>query len=912
MAHVPSVPCPSDPAAPVVPATLAQDLLAGASDAILALDPDGRVLFWNRGAELLFGWSSQEMHGQPATRLLPADRVEELERVAAVLRGTDEVAAMETVRLHKSGELLPVSCRMSPLVDSTGKVYGTSAVVRDNSRETALREQLEQARQLAEARFTESVVAQASMSPDGTVIAVNPRLCQVSGYHEKDLLGRSFLEFLAPDELEEALPRLQPGLTGAMCRSQYHRRLRHASGELLDAQVSLFTVTSSDGHVTRLEAVLEDVTGAVAAQRTLALSEAKWQSLAMHSSDVALLADTDAVIQFASASVTGQFGYQPDQLVGADGFSYFHPQDVQRVRAEWGAVVRDPARTGTFEARIRHADGTWRWVENIVSNKIAAAGIHAMVANILDITDRKNAEAVLQELAGQDGLTGLPTRAPLLAAIDAALAHPPDNGMALAVLDLDRFKVVNATHGHQVGDEALTVIADRLRQPGSGARAVARLGGDRFAVLLDADDPAAPLADRVASLQAALAAPIRIGGIELAVSTTTGVAHGPVDDSSWLLTAAEAALEQAKIQAVGSLMMRAAQSTSAAMERALLVEDLRRALAAEEMIVHFQPVLSLSTGRVAAAEALVRWQHPTRGLLPPATFIDAAEDSGLIVALGKQVLRQACDQAARWARLPDVPYFHVAVNLSAKQLTAPDVVDVVRDCLRDSGAAAGNLMLEVTESAVMSDIDATSRTLEQLRALGLAIAVDDFGTGYSSLTYLKRFPVTCLKIDRSFVAGLGQDDQDAAIVASVLNLARSLGLDCIAEGIETDEHRLVLQALGCPLGQGYLWSAAIDPEAFDSWLTTNLAASAPPASPAPRTPYRATAPTSAVARRDSDIALNQMKSMLTDGASLHTIVAALNLAGLRTPAGKRWSVRSVAQSIALEPIDRTQPSTTIR
>jgi diguanylate cyclase (GGDEF)-like protein/PAS domain S-box-containing protein len=876
----------SEPAAPVDPRRLAADLVQHASDAIMVVDPAGDVVLWNAGAERLFGWTAQEMLGRPAADLVPPDRVEELNRVLRALLGAPEQAAVETYRLTRTGEVLPVSCRISPLLDGSGRPYAASAVVRDNSREMHLRTQLEQARAEADARFTQSVVAQATIDPAGRVTAVNPRLCELTGYAEKQLLGRRVLEFLAPDELDSATPRLHRLLSGQVRRTQHQRRLRHADGHFLDTHVSLFSVLDADGTVLRVEAVVEDVTTAVAAQRALAASEARWQSLALHAADVAFLADAQGTIAFASGSVTAQFGYPVEQVLGADGFSYFHPEDLPAVRAHWARALAHPGASLAGEARIRHADGSWRWIENTVSNRLQVPGIEAMVVNMVDVTDRKQAESVLQELARHDVLTGLLTRAPLIAAVDAGLAQEQGAELALVVFDLDRFRVVNATHGHQVGDDVLTSVAARLRRCTDGVRVAARLSDDRFAVLLEGVGGIEQATRRAENLLAVVTEPTRLVDLELDLSATAGVAYGPAADSGSLLTTAEAALAQAKSEHRGSVVVRPAQSSASLLERAMLVEDLRRGLAADELVVHFQPVMCLTDGRMASVEALVRWQHPQRGLLPPGAFIDAAEDSGLIVEVGEVVLRHACAAAARWARLgrTQAP-FQVAVNLSARQLTAPGVVELVQECLRSAGADPRNVMLEVTESAVMADVEATGRTLQRLRELGLSIAVDDFGTGYSSLTYLKRFPVTCVKIDRSFVSGLGEDAQDSAIVSSVLNLARAIGLDCIAEGIETTGHLEVLQELGCQLGQGFLWSPAVSAEELERWLA--------------RVSPQATSAVPPAQLGATDEVLELIRHLHESGASLHSVAAALNADRRRTAEGKRWSASAVAQVIAI-------------
>jgi diguanylate cyclase (GGDEF)-like protein/PAS domain S-box-containing protein len=891
-----------------VPDALAADLLRNASDAVIALDAQGNVAFWNAGAESLFGWTADEILGRPSDVLIPADLADERLRFAAAMRGEPQ-AAMDTVRLHKDGTRLAVSCRVSPLIDAAGRPYGASAVVRDNSREVALRSELERTRQEAQARFTESPVPQMTSDTDATLIAVNPAACRFFGVSsEKQLLGRSLIELMPEPDQTEARERLVQLRSGDLDKSSHRRRFRHSTGHVLEADVTVFVVRDEAGRPARLEGIFEDVTEARAWQRALVESEERWRQLALHASDVAFLADEQGVILFVSAAVNAQFGYAFEEVVGAVGFDFFHPEDEPAVREHWARAVADPASTHRFEARVRSGDGQWRWIEETVTNSLHVPGVAAMVANLVDVTDRKLAQEAMAELVEQDPLTGAGTREGLMRALDAALADPARSArVAVVILDLDRFKLVNLSYGHRVGDDVLAETSRRLRERTFEGELVARLSGDRFAVLLEGVDSVTSLATRSKDLLTSIAAPSAVDGVVgISVTASAGAAHGPTADAVALLQAAEAALREAKADIGQPVRVVAGADSSSATERARLVEDLRRGLQADELVVQYQPVLSLLDGRVAAAGALVRWQHPERGLLGPGAFIEAAEDSGLIIEVGRKVLAAACHAAARWAHLGTAEEpFHVAVNLSAKQLTMPGVVDLVRDCLGRRGAAPRNLMLEVTESAVMADVDATSATLQQLRELGIAIAVDDFGTGYSSLTYVRRFPVTSLKIDRSFVAGLGVDDDDAAIVASVVSLARAIRVDCIAEGVETEQQGLTLQAFGCQYAQGFLWSPAVDADAFEAWVQAHdparvLAAPAVEDPQPERRPHRR-----ADARRQALLpaapgVLARMSALQSQGASLATIAAALNAEQLLTLEGKRWHPRSVAQVIAAQ------------
>lgn len=884
---------------------LAAAVVASAADAIVAVDRQGVVTVWNSGSEALFGWTADDMLGRCVDVLVPVERRDEMQRMLAALAGSAEDASVETERLHRSGAVVPVACRLSPIRDEHGEVVGACALVRDISREVELREQLDAARRSAEARFDQSVVAQATVSPAGVLLEVNEALCRLSGYPRKDLLGRAVTDVmsgLGGDRATRGLSRLAAGDVAELRQPQL---LRRADGSTVQTRVSLFPLRDREGGLECLGAVVEDVSEAAAAARELQLSEARWRSLVSHSCDVALFCTPDAQLLFASDAASSVFGYQAEDLVGLDGWSFVHPDDVAGVKATWAATAAAANSSSVkFEVRLLHADGSWRWVEEVLTNQLADPAVQAMVVNLVDISERKSVEAVLEELAGMDTLTGLATRAPLMAALDAALAAGRDQTTGVAVIDVTRLKLINDSHGHRAGDDVLVQVGARLSRTVDGRGFVARIGGDRFAALLSDVGDISQMFEICAALLGAVEEPLRVEDRELAITATIGAAVGPAVDSGALLASAESALTMAKEGLAGPLHVVRSESASAAVCRARLIEDLRRGLDNDELVVHFQPVVSLSDGRPVGAEALVRWQHPDKGLLSPGAFVGAAEDSGLIIDVGQVVLREATRAAARWTQLGGRrSSFQVAVNLSAKQLVRGGAVDVVRNALAESGADPASLMVEVTESAVMSDVEAAAQTLHELRSLGVAIAVDDFGTGYGSLTYLKRFPATTLKIDRSFVSGLGKHSDDAAIVTSVISLARSMGLDCIAEGVETDEQRLILQSLGCNRGQGFLWSPGLDAATFETWL----GGAAPDDRPLPSASAAAQGAVTTTRGRPSRrllpaAVLDRVADLHATGASFTTIAAALNADEQVTAGGKRWTSRSVAQLLAQSPL----------
>jgi diguanylate cyclase (GGDEF)-like protein len=444
-------------------------------------------------------------------------------------------------------------------------------------------------------------------------------------------------------------------------------------------------------------------------------------------------------------------------------------------------------------------------------------GEGAVVGSVLiltDIAERREAEARIRHMAHHDALTDLPNRVFFRDRLAQALARARREGEAVAVLclDLDRFKEVNDTLGHAAGDQLLEAVADRLRADVREADTIARLGGDEFAVVqtaLTQPGGADALSRRIVE---ALSRPFDLGGNVLAsVGASVGVALYPADgeDPDRLLRRADLALYRAKADGRGTHRFFEEQMDAQLRARAALERDLRGALAEERFELNYQPQVDLATGRLAGAEALLRWRHPERGMVPPAEFIPLAEETGLIVPIGEWVLATACREACGWP----AP-LRVAVNLSPVQFRQPGLAELVVRTLRCTGLDPTRLELEITEGVLLRDTDATVGALEALRALGVRIAMDDFGTGYSSLSYLRRFPFDKIKIDRSFVADLGRSGDAAEIVRAVIHLGRGLGMRANAEGVETAEQATLLRVAGCGEGQGYYFGRPVPAHEF--------------------------------------------------------------------------------------------------
>jgi diguanylate cyclase (GGDEF)-like protein/PAS domain S-box-containing protein len=589
--------------------------------------------------------------------------------------------------------------------------------------------------------------------------------------------------------------------------------------QLRGAILILTDSTLSDDSQATLEALSREVTlalesAALAEKVHRRESEERFRALVQNSSDVVAIVGADGITSYVSPVVERILGYKPEHGIGRHAFQppMMHPHDAERVRQVFAGLIGSPGAEATIDFRLRHADGRWVQVEGTSKNLLSDPNIGGIVVNYRDITERKTFEERLKHQAFHDTLTKLPNRALFMNRLGHALIRTErrEKSAAVLFLDLDNFKLINDSLGHEAGDRLLVSVAERLRRCLRAEDTASRFGGDEFTVLLenvkDASD-AVRVADQITR---ALSTPFILESREVFVTTSIGIALGtsgrerPTD----LLRNADVALYRAKASGKATYEVFDAFMNIAALERLDLEGDLRRAIERGEFAVHYQPQLELSTGRIAGWEALVRWMHPERGPILPAAFLSVAEETGLIVQIGRLVLEEACRQATEWQEQhPTETPLKMSVNISAKQLQRPDeLVEEVIRILEQTELAPGSLVLEITESMLMGDAEQNVDVLRRLKDLSIGIAVDDFGTGYSNLAYLKRFPVDMLKVDKSFVDGLGENPEATAIVEAVVSLARAMGMQTVAEGIETTGQADLLRALGCELGQGYYFS----------------------------------------------------------------------------------------------------------
>lgn len=557
------------------------------------------------------------------------------------------------------------------------------------------------------------------------------------------------------------------------------------------------------------------------AEASMRSSEERFRSLVQNSSDTILVMSHEGIIRYASPSTTTLLGVSPDEVLGRPAVDLVYPDDQERVGAELVSRLLDTSVTDPIEVRLSHADGSWRYAEVILSDLRDQPSVGGFVGNLRDITERKEAEELLAHQALHDPLTLLANRTLIHDRTEQMLvrsrrSHEP---IAALFIDLDNFKEVNDTFGHETGDRLLRAVADRFRATVRDSDTVGRLGGDEFVILAEGVSIAAGpeiLAERLLEV---LREPFHLGeqvGGALRVTASIGIASGQRESADDLLRDADIALYRAKALGKDGLASFEPEMQSAVLDRLGLKMDLMAALANDEFHILYQPLFDLETMQIYGVEALLRWSHPVRGLVGPNDFVPMLEETGQIVEVGRWVLGDACRQAAEWKRAGHP--LSLSVNVSMRQLEHDGLVADVRNALDASGLDPSALLLEITETALMSDADATVARLSELKGLGVSIAIDDFGTGYASLGYLRQFPVDALKIDRSFIAGMSDAPESAVLIQAMVALAHALGLGTIAEGIEESPQLETLRAQGCQRGQGYLVSRPVAPDAIVALL----------------------------------------------------------------------------------------------
>ncbi len=775
------------------------------SGAVVQVLDDEAIIGWcSPSSAEVIGWTDDELVGRWVGEFCHEDDLPsatEAFLTAARLPGATRTT-IGRVR-HRDGTWRWIECtftnrRRDPSI--AGMVANFRDVTEQRRAEQALRESEQLFRSLA----LSSPTGIFQQNAQGECIYVNQRWQDITGYTAEEALGQGWRRIVHPDDRarlrvdEEDIPPAPTATTDEF-------RVVQPSGDIRWVAVQTAPLYADDGSFAGNVGAIEDVTQRVDAQR----DSQRLTDIFDATEDLVAIAEGTGRLLYLNRSAHRFFDLPDGADVRQFNLAEHVPEGVGSVLAdEVGPSLR---RSGSWtgELPLARPDGAViPHLAQIMAHRDESGAPEFYSAMLHDISDRKAFEHRLAHQATHDPLTGLPNRSLLLERLGVAIARARRNGRRIAVLflDLDHFKVVNDSLGHGLGDRLLVAIASRLQAALRPTDTIARFGGDEFVVLcedLTNLGDATAIADRV---NEAISGPFVVDDAEVFVGVSIGIAYpdDPDVDPETLIRDADAAMYQAKERGRSRWVVFDNMMRAHAVDRLDIENALRRALERRELRIYYQPMICLGSGRITGVEALLRWEHPERGLLLPGDFITVAEETGLIVPIGAWVLDNACRQVQRWqASLPDLGPLMLSVNLSGRQLGHASLVDDVARVLAETGIDPAAVELEMTESVLMDDVEMSEETLGRLKRLGVKLVVDDFGTGYSSMSYLRRFPVDQLKVDRSFVDGLGRDPGDSAIVTAIVTLAHTLGLEAVAEGVESPDQLAELRALGCDRAQGF-------------------------------------------------------------------------------------------------------------
>lgn len=661
---------------------------------------------------------------------------------------------------------------------------------------------------------------------DYRIVRANATYARLRNKRLGDLLGKTCYEALLnrTSVCDECIVQ-KTFASGDPCAKE--KRAHLLNGMKTWSAINTYPIVDSDGTVSHVIEYTQDITERKLSEAALRESEERYALAARGANDGLWDWDLRNNKIYLSSRWKAMLGYEEKDLGSSpeEWFGMIHPDDRGEVEIKIAAHLSGRNQYFEGEYRIRHKDGTYRWALNRGLATMDQNG-HAqrMAGSQTDITSRKSAEELLVYNAFHDALTGLPNRALFMDRLQhviTASTRRADELYAVLFLDMDRFKIINDSLGHTVGDQLLIVMGQQLSECLRPGDTVARLGGDEFAILLDNISELKDAVDVAERIHQRLSTPLLVKGHEVFASVSVGIAMGSerYERPEQVLRDADIAMYQAKAKGSACYEIFDLKMHANILDRLQLEADMHGALEHKELIVFYQPIVDLKTHQLIGFEALVRWNHPTRGIIYPMEFIPMAEENGLINMLGDWILREACRELrALQERYPFPSPLKMSVNISGKQFGQGDLAEKVAAIILETGIDARTLALEITESMIMEDVDTAVETMKQLRAMGIQIHIDDFGTGYSSLSYLHRFPIDAIKIDRTFINKLTADGRNKEVILSIIALAASMDLDVIAEGVEMNHQLMNIQKMKCQFGQGFLFSVPMDPDAIDAWV----------------------------------------------------------------------------------------------
>ncbi len=789
--------------------------------AIYIADLEGHVSFWNPAAERIFGYTREQVLGRRVPFVPPEKRAE-----AALLR--QRVASGEVLnglvleRRRADGTPITIHGSAAPLRDDSDRITGLLVACIDTTEARQTARELEQ-----HLHFTRAVL-DAIPNPvyfkdrEGRYGIYNRAWDELFG-GGRDWKGKTAHDLFEPELAAEHHARDRE-LLERPASAAYEVRAPTSTGEVRELLHNKVSFVDQQGEVAGLIGVITDVTRYKETERALEASEARFRVLTESSMDLISVVDAEGTLLYQSPALRHLLGFEPSETLGRNVLDLVHRDDLEGARNALRRVLEARHTSEPVELRLRHRNGLWRTFESLGINCLANPHIHGIVFNSRDVTDRKVIQQRIQHLAYHDNLTGLPNRSLLQDRLSHSIARAERGGHKVGVLfiDLDNFKNINDTLGHDVGDELLRQVARRLSECVRLEDTIARQGGDEFIVLLDTLETTRAASVVAQKVLNALRRAFALGGIEQHVSASVGIALYPDDgrDPQTLLKSADTAMFHGKALGKNTYQYFTAQMNVAVQRRMTLESALRRAVLQKDFLLEYQPQVDLDSGEILAVEALVRWKTEDSGIVMPGDFIPLAEETGLISEIGEWVLREGCRQEKEWQDR-GLARRRMAINLSARQFADRGFLDMVTRVLAETGLDPACLELEITETQVMRQTEGMISLLGRLSDMGIQLAIDDFGTGYSSLSYLKKLPIQKLKIDQSFVRDITVDPNDTAIVVAIINMARSLDLGTIAEGVESAGQLALLRSKGCRVGQGYYFSPPLDAQRLYPLLKKN-------------------------------------------------------------------------------------------
>jgi diguanylate cyclase (GGDEF)-like protein/PAS domain S-box-containing protein len=803
-------------------------------DAIFLIDRISmQFVDMNASACIRLGYTRKELLGMGPQDIKPLlSREELIACLDSVLAQPTRSGKLETVHRHKDGSTFPVEILFRGFI-SAGRPT-LVAVVRDVSARLLAEEKLRESEAQFRATFQQAAVGIAHQALDGNWLRVNRKMSEITGYAEEELLHTPFHKMTHPNDLARNLELQRQLINGDIEHYDYEKRFIKKNGGEVWVKLTESLMRTPEGAPKYYISVVVDISARKRAEVSLMLAQRALES----SGNGIIITDClqpDNPVVFVNPAFERITGYSEAEVIGKNCRFLRGDDHSQSAILRLRQAIEDKRDTRVVLRNYRK-DGKLFWNELYVSPVRADDGtVTHFVGVQKDISEQKLAEENLLHMATHDALTGLPNRSLLHDRIDQAIgyARRVQREIAVMFLDIDRFKNINDSLGHAAGDALISIMSQRLRGAVRMVDTVARVGGDEFVIVLTNVTHEDDITQVLSSLFSAINQPVSVDGHEITVTASIGISTYPRDgsDVTSLLKNADTAMYQAKEAGRNGFRCYTHEMNADAVDRLRLENDLRGAVKGNELILHYQPQVEIETGRIVAAEALLRWNHPKRGFISPVDFIPLAEETGLIVPIGEWVVRQVCAQQRSRieAGLPDIV---IAVNLSPRQFHQPGIVEMVAKALSDYDLPAHLLELEITESSLMRNPEDAAILLGELSQRGFSLSVDDFGTGYSSLGYLKRFPLDALKIDRSFVTDIETNQDSASIARAVIALAHSLGLKVVAEGVEQVAQMEFLRSLKCDLAQGYLLGRPMPADA----LVTFMASQSCPVKPIALTP----------------------------------------------------------------------------